>query len=261
MKSHGQSRFNRGFTLLEMLIVIGVISILVAIVMPVVTGVLNRARTVACTANQRSLLGVYQVQRMTGSGLTAEDDIKAAVSAMKGSVTGAGGTFVVSGVCPGGGAITLACDKHHDSTVSSFPDTIARLIVGKIGSATRHTASGDQTLASYLSTAGKQIDSDSPGSDTQYPTWTETIKGWLQDENQNLLAESWSIRRTNGNYEICVTAGGKLSTADKGKRVNVVLYKYDADGALISSEYGTASVEIPKGHSYSRLVVSTFKAE
>lgn len=45
----------RAFTLLELLIVIGVIAILIGLTLPVVSGIQERARRVQCTANLKTL--------------------------------------------------------------------------------------------------------------------------------------------------------------------------------------------------------------
>ncbi len=45
---------NKGFTLMEMLIVVAIIAILVAIAIPTFTGSLNKAREAADEANARS---------------------------------------------------------------------------------------------------------------------------------------------------------------------------------------------------------------
>lgn len=55
----------KGFTLMEMLIVVAIISILVAVSIPVFTSQLNKTRESVCAANRRSAKGVIAVVAMT----------------------------------------------------------------------------------------------------------------------------------------------------------------------------------------------------
>ena len=51
----------RGFTLVELLVVIAVIALLTAISIPVLQAVRQRARTMLCAANQRQLLFAFEL--------------------------------------------------------------------------------------------------------------------------------------------------------------------------------------------------------
>ena len=50
-------RMNKGFTLMEVLIVVAIIAILLSIAIPIVRGNLAKAQLTACKANRRSLYG------------------------------------------------------------------------------------------------------------------------------------------------------------------------------------------------------------
>jgi prepilin-type N-terminal cleavage/methylation domain-containing protein/prepilin-type processing-associated H-X9-DG protein len=52
---------NRGFTLVELLVVIGIIALLIAILLPALSKARSQARTVACGANLRSILQGMQL--------------------------------------------------------------------------------------------------------------------------------------------------------------------------------------------------------
>lgn len=56
---------NKGFTLIEMLVVIAIIAILVAVVVPTVTASTSKAKAAADGANLRSSLGLLNVQMIT----------------------------------------------------------------------------------------------------------------------------------------------------------------------------------------------------
>ena len=56
----------KGFTLIEMLVVIAIISILVAIVIPVVSNSTEKAKQATDLANVRSLVAQYQIDNLNG---------------------------------------------------------------------------------------------------------------------------------------------------------------------------------------------------
>lgn len=55
---------SKGFTLIEMLVVIAIIAILVAIVIPVVSNTTTKAKAAADAANLRSIMGVANIKLM-----------------------------------------------------------------------------------------------------------------------------------------------------------------------------------------------------
>lgn len=58
----------KGFTLMEMLIVVAIIAVLVAIAIPTFSGALNKARAATDTANIRSGYADAQIKALTGEG-------------------------------------------------------------------------------------------------------------------------------------------------------------------------------------------------
>ncbi len=69
MKTY-KARSKKGFTLMEMLIVIAIIAILVAIALPTFTGALDRARYAADLANTRAWYAEQQIALMTDDSAT-----------------------------------------------------------------------------------------------------------------------------------------------------------------------------------------------
>ncbi|MEY3142312.1 MAG: hypothetical protein RLY21_805 [Planctomycetota bacterium] len=59
----------RGFTLVELLAVIGVIAILMSIIVPTISGVRREAESVSCQSNLRQLHGAIEIYRASIKGL------------------------------------------------------------------------------------------------------------------------------------------------------------------------------------------------
>lgn len=57
----------KGFTLIEMLVVIAIIAILVAIVIPTVTNATEKAKQATDLANIRSMVAQYQIDNLNGN--------------------------------------------------------------------------------------------------------------------------------------------------------------------------------------------------
>ena len=74
---------NKGFTLMEMLIVVAIIAILVAIAIPTFTGSLNKAREAADEANARSAYAEVMANYMTADKDAQKDGVTAQTSKMQ----------------------------------------------------------------------------------------------------------------------------------------------------------------------------------
>ena len=67
-KLQARLKNKKGFTLVELLVVVAIIAILVAISIPMVTGALNSAKIATDKANMRAAEGAAMVEYLTGAG-------------------------------------------------------------------------------------------------------------------------------------------------------------------------------------------------
>ena len=63
----------RGFTVIELIVVIAIIAVLLGILIPVVIGVLRNASAVECQANRQSILRMFAMQRSQDPNVTIEE--------------------------------------------------------------------------------------------------------------------------------------------------------------------------------------------
>lgn len=92
-----EARGYKGFTLMEMLIVVAIIAILVAIAIPVFTSQLNRAKVEADVANIRSGYALVAVEVMTDTTIDSSTTTTFGLNADGTVVKGANGNFTTQG--------------------------------------------------------------------------------------------------------------------------------------------------------------------
>jgi prepilin-type N-terminal cleavage/methylation domain-containing protein len=228
MKSSGigSDRRKKGFTLMELLIVVAIIAILVAISIPVFAGQLERAKEATCLANRRSLKSLVTESWMSG-GQAAVD------SACKENQ----GLFN----CPDGGTIDYYIDSETGvcTVVCSYHDKqdAAKKVTSKFV---------ETTLGTDAILKGSRIDSTSAGGKK-----TNKINKEIQDRGFNLEkmgAKSWAIINASNNK------GTGTDLVWSSFDISGVTYTYSSVPAIdynySSNSYsvGMAKVGTPNGY-------------
>jgi prepilin-type N-terminal cleavage/methylation domain-containing protein len=199
-----KGRSFRGFTLMEMLIVVAIIAILAAIAIPTFTGSLEKARKATCAANRRSLKGLLTTAYMTDGA----DAVKSTYSDQKNKFTCPDGGTISYSLDSSTGTVTVTCSKHSDeaATESSVYANLSTYI------------SSDSALFSTLK-GGTSVTS------AQLSNKTSTAYKWYQtlsaSEKSLLSKYSWSIQYSSKN-------GVRVFFKDASGTVKGV-YKYSAD--------------------------------
>lgn len=247
----------KGFTLVELIIVIAIIAVLAGTITPMYIRYVNRAKESVCQTNLDSVVRMYSIDRYDNESKSLDvvlDQAAADVGATK--ISTAEKVHTYSGLCPAGGkvtaefstnddgSVTLVCDKHSSNQGPSYAYALVDTVVSKDSELSRKTSSGTQTLHDYLypnnkpdPNINKYIDSGS--SDTT--SFTSIIKGKLPAALAD--TQSWTITGNNsGGYTIYVTTGGNVSAAKVGTKVDAQKYEYDHSGKLISSGTTQATV-------------------
>ena len=107
----------RGFTLMELLIVVAIIAVLVAVSIPVFMSQLEKAREATCLDNRRSLKSVLTVAYMEGG---AENAAAAYTGHAPECVCPSGGT--ISYTVSDAGSVHVWCSKHDPGTGAGLTD-------------------------------------------------------------------------------------------------------------------------------------------
>jgi len=203
-------RNNKGFTLVEMLIVVAIIGILTAVGIPSLTGQLDRAKAVACEANRVIFMRSYKMNMVFETGdYTLEQAINGDYPAMLQDLAGltcpSGGTFsVVDGeiVCSVHGAIGSGETGGSGGGTGGDTDT---LVAGDV-------IFGNITLGSWEDLC----------SDTKDLPWggTDVVAGTVFIYGENVYVAKWDGYLPESEVDI----GGTLFVPDPATKTYLLQF-------------------------------------
>jgi prepilin-type N-terminal cleavage/methylation domain-containing protein len=252
-------RCNRGFSLVELIVVIAIMAALVAILAPQYIKYVRKSRATVCETNLVSAARAYDIERID-SPLTHAALLEQVITDM-GGVLNSNGKY--TGLCPSGGLLTalffpdgsvkLTCDTHRDNSAPDFQSSLVSLVLS--GQISRVTDKGNnQTLLQYLDSAvGKSVDSEAPSS---LSDGVFSFTGLIKKELGESISgdQSWRLVKESGSYVLYVTTGGRLAEGDKGKTVSAVKYTFNAKGEQVGDGQ---NVTVSVGTKDSYLVLKT----
>ncbi|MCI1959343.1 MAG: type II secretion system protein [Clostridia bacterium] len=153
-------RKQSGFTLAELLIVVAIISVLVAISIPIFSSKLDRAREVTCLANRRSLYSMVCADYLSGDYPSLEAAFHGIYDNNKSEFPcPSGGTF--SWVDDGDGKGHITCSVHDGSGGSGSSSGSSGGGSGSSGGGSEGTTYGDTDIKVHDNYWPKQSDYDS----------------------------------------------------------------------------------------------------
>ncbi len=123
-----KGRNKKAFTLIELIVVIAIIGVLVAILVPTMTGFVNDARVATANANARTVYSIAQAeatfQSTTGSGVAdgayteaSADDFSTTVRSQMGNLA-AGAAYSIT---VAGGVVTTVSYTGGDGITGMYP--------------------------------------------------------------------------------------------------------------------------------------------
>ena len=141
----------KGFTLIELVIVFGILAVLLAILVPQYLKYAEKSRAVVCAQNRVEILGEYQVRCADGENVTLETVLQEHLDAGD-TICPSGGTISVSGN-------TVVCSKHSEEQDSGNMKTVADASAFLTQYLKEHPGyvSGDTTIAALYAKYGNSL--------------------------------------------------------------------------------------------------------
>ena len=230
-------RKQKGFTLLEMLIVVAIIGILIAIAAPALSSSLSKSKETVCTANRTSLYREILYEGMMDDSLYKDDNLRGRFSPdvikSKGYVCPAGGEITAAGE-PVSHSAVVSCSIHGQLQLSyDFGLTVSTYMNGKL-----ETVILDLFKKFGRNTPLEQVDSTAPAGGN----YSGKIIAALSELTNHSLGQgvtaSWALcniekendKKIKNSYQV-YWSGGDISKCNAGDQI-LMMY-YDAT----SSEY------------------------
>ena len=225
-------RRKKGFTLIELIVVVAILVLLMLMLVPKLTGFTKTASDTVCHANQANAYKIMVLEYTLGEKPFNEESAKKAIDEKLGDH---------KKLCPTGGTITVLVDPADPSKFSI--------------TCSNHGGSEQQILGNYSkdmlemavngfygSNKTGQLDSTGPNFGKGFKQ-TIAKKYGLNANNFDFTV----MKNNNGTYSVYIFDG--ISDMNVGDSVQGVVYEYDKDRNLIGSSTGktfTGSIKSKK---------------
>ncbi|MGI6199773.1 MAG: prepilin-type N-terminal cleavage/methylation domain-containing protein [Christensenellales bacterium] len=245
----------RGFTLIELIVVVAIIAILIALIVPNVVRQLEKTQQVTCLGNIASLQREYYMEVVSGKNTDYQAAWKRVVDAHDGELSGTS----LKGICPGGGdmtvlladngSISLVCSKHGNVIQREY---IPSLVEGVKASA---------SVQSYFQNKGAGSRLDSTARRDPNATAVPLIED-LERQGIPVDVGSWSVLyKGGGKYAYYWSATDISDTAQYHTGDKVAVTRYDGENFITGEAPIKMTSRGPGLPTYNILDLDNFKAQ
>lgn len=255
-------RKQRGFTLVELVIVIAVLAIVAAIAIPVVSSIIGDARQSTCLSNRAALQreASYEVMKLDGSVDAVMARFTPETIREKGYVcVGSSGEIRLS-YDPVSHSFSAYCTQHGGLEVHyDFADTIGRYMEGSLGSKIVELLGSRQSIS--------QIDSTAP----EGGNFAGPIRNCLAElSNHSIgagMTATWSLcniersgKEIKETYQV-YWSSADITTAQSGNQI--LMMKYNAKTGVYEAGWATVKqtkdTTVGGGKDYNVIVPGSFQ--
>ena len=229
----------KGFTLVEMIVVIVILGILLAIMVPQLIKYVDKAKAVQCRADVSYIMKEYQIEALEkdpGNAEAACDLLESIVLEHNGKLKKKGEIFnggIYSDVCTSKGLYTCTFDYSYKSvTVTRSEHDEEQIEIKKLADVLGKLDFTDilnfphKNLNDYFKNGRTSINSEalSTGGYGSYGSLAKVIEAKLQEQGINMAGRSWRMDKEGDTYNLFLTDSQKITTEMEGNRVACTQY-------------------------------------